>query len=118
MTITIASIMEHGLPFKEAYYYLLEKKQHDYDWAMHDETRQPFEKVLLLWLRANAEMAIKNEWPETALAKLGIMNCILYGCIIQMLEGQEYLHSEQCGNNELDNEVLSIIKKYRVKETN
>lgn len=115
MTITTATVLEHGLPFKEAYYHLLDKKQHDYEWSMNDETRQPFERVLLLWLMLNSQVAIQNEWPETALANLGIMNCILYGCITGMIEGNEYAHSKECMNNALDNEILGIIKKYRME---
>ena len=113
MTITTATILEHGLPFKEAYYHVLGVKQHDYSWAMNDESRPEIERLLLLWLQANADSAIKNEWPETACATLSMMNCILYGCIPHMIETEGETHTPECVNNELDREVLEILKKHR-----
>jgi hypothetical protein len=114
MTISMATILEHGIPFKEAYYLTIKEKQADYDWAMNDDSRDPLERTLLFWHLNMAKISLENEWAESALCHLSIANCTLYGCLPNMIKTHE-LHTNDCLNNDLDKKIMSIIRGARTE---
>ena len=112
MTITTGSILEHEMPFKEAYYHVLNVKGHDFEWAMNDDSREPIERLLIMWHIENAQMCLQNEWAQSALSHITLAECMLFGCLPNMIEKQE-LHTQECANSQTGKEILQILKKAR-----